>query len=51
MLCWIDARQPFFFPFFFSHDVHETTTYTHTTSSRETALLGGEKRDYGSREF
>lgn len=43
MLCWIDARQPFFFPFFFSHDVHETTTYTHTTSSRETALLRGRR--------
>lgn len=43
MLCWIDARQPFFFPFFFSHDVHETTTYTHTTSLRDTALLGGRR--------
>lgn len=49
MLCWIDARQPFFFfSFFFSHDVHETQ-HTHTLHHRERNGLAGGGRGGGGR--
>lgn len=42
MLCWIHARQPFFSRSSFL-TTYTKQQHTHTTSSRETALLGGRR--------